>query len=567
MEIRKNTLLEKQGLTSRAQSDERRRVSLPPVAVTWTSEEGVTNADALLKQRSVQVSLHNQDCCELKTENAQASILLDYGKELVGGLMLSVGELTGADEVELRVRFGESATEAMSELGGVSGATNDHARRDWKVSLRFLSSMFLGETGFRFVRIDLLTPNASVQVCGAKAVLIYRDLPYLGSFCCNDELLNQIWETGAYTVHLNMQEYIWDGVKRDRLVWIGDMHPETSTIQAVFGDQKLIRDSLDFVTAQTPATEWMNDIPTYSMWWIVIQHDYFMQFGNREYLARQLPYLKELVKNLSSYIGEDGKDITPGNRFVDWQTRGHDKAVDAGIQALHILAMQASVRIFAELGETELAAKAEEDCARLKQYKVDPEGFKQSASLAVLAGLLDAKQTNDTLLRQDGAEGFSTFMGLYILMAMAKADDYTGALDMIREYWGGMLKMGATTFWEDFELQWMKGAAPINRLPKEGEIDFHGTYGKFCYTGFRHSLCHGWASGPTAWLSESVLGVKILEPGCRTVQVSPHLGDLEWVKGTYPTPYGTIELEHRKMPDGTVRSSIQAPREIKIVQE
>lgn len=567
MEMQKNTLLEKQGLTSRAQSDERRRVLLPPAAVTWVSEKGVTNADALLKQRSVQVSLHNLDCCELKTENAPASILLDYGKELVGGLMLSVGELIGAKEVELRVRFGESATEAMSELGGASGATNDHARRDWKISLRFLSSMFLGETGFRFVRIDLLTPNASVQICGAKAVLIYRDLPYLGSFCCNDELLNQIWETGAYTVHLNMQEYIWDGVKRDRLVWIGDMHPETSTIQAVFGDQKLIRDSLDFVTKQTPATEWMNDIPTYSMWWIVIQHDYFMQFGNREYLAQQLPYLKELVKNLSGYIGEDGKDITPGNRFVDWQTRGHDKAVDAGIQALHILAMQASARIFAELGETELAAKAEEDCARLKQYKVDPEGFKQSASLAVLAGLLDAKQTNDTLLRQGGAEGFSTFMGLYILMAMAKAGDYTGALDMIREYWGGMLKMGATTFWEDFELQWMKGAAPINRLPKEGEIDFHGTYGKFCYTGFRHSLCHGWASGPTAWLSESVLGVKILEPGCRTVQVSPHLGDLEWVKGTYPTPYGMIELEHRKMPDGTVRSSIQAPREIKIVQE
>ena len=54
-----------------------------------------------------------------------------------------------------------------------------------------------------------------------------RDLQYLGSFECSDERLNTIWQTGAYTVHLNMQDYLWDGIKRDRLVWIGDMHPET----------------------------------------------------------------------------------------------------------------------------------------------------------------------------------------------------------------------------------------------------------------------------------------------------------------------------------------------------
>ena len=102
-----------------------------------------------------------------------------------------------------------------------------------------------------------------MQFCAAKAILLYRDIPYLGSFSCSDPLLNRIWETGAYTVHLNMQQYIWDGVKRDRLVWIGDLHPELSTIQAVFGDQQVIRDSLDLVTSQTPADQWMNDIPTY----------------------------------------------------------------------------------------------------------------------------------------------------------------------------------------------------------------------------------------------------------------------------------------------------------------
>lgn len=558
-----NTLLTRHGLTARAEADDRRRVYLTPTSVIWTSERGVHNSAALLENRPIQVGLHNDNCCELDSSRGMASILLDYGQELTGGLLLSIGRLSGADEVCFRVRFGESATEAMSESGVPGGSTNDHAWRDWTVNSSFLSTLTIGDTGFRFIRLDLLTQNAKVQLCAAKAMFIYRELPYLGSFSCSDELLNRIWQTGAYTVHLNMQRYIWDGVKRDRLVWVGDLHPEVSTIQTVFGDQPIIHDSLDFVTAQTPASQWMNDFPSYSMWWIIIQHDYFMQFGNRDYLARQLPYLKELFANLSAQIGPDGADHSP-ERFFDWPTRGHDRAVDAGIQALHILAARASAHIFREFGEEALAEQAEWDCVRLGQIRIDPDGFKQTAAMAVLAGLLDAKQTAPAL-RQGGAEGMTSFMGYYVLLAQAVCGDYSGALDMIRDFWGGMLKLGATTFWEDFDIRWLGNAAPIDRLPNPGEIDVHASYGDHCYRGFRHSLCHGWASGPTAWLSCYVLGVEILAPGCKKVRITPHLGDLAWAKGSYPTPFGIIRLEHHKRADGTIETTVDAPPEIEIV--
>ena len=561
-----NTLLQKQGMESRAEADERRRVYLTPTAVIWEAGR-VSGSKALLENRSVQVGLHNSDCGTLTNDGAAASILLDYGKELAGGLMLSVGTLCGAEEVRLRIRFGESATEAMSEPGGPSGATNDHACRDWTISVRQLSMTPVGETGFRFVRIDLLTEGAGMQFCAAKAILLYRDIPYLGSFSCSDPLLNRIWETGAYTVHLNMQQYIWDGVKRDRLVWIGDLHPELSTIQAVFGDQQVIRDSLDLVTSQTPADQWMNDIPTYSMWWIVIQHDYYMQFGDRAYLARQLPYLKKLTENLSAHIGPDGKDCTLENRFLDWPTKGDPAAVDMGIQALHILAARASSRIFRALGEEALAQQAESDCTRLLQYRPEHCASKQAAALAALAGLLDAADANETILKKGGAAGLCCFMGYYVLLAQAAAQDYAGALDMLRAYWGGMLRLGATTFWEDFDLRWMENAAPIDRLPRASEIDVHATYGKHCYRGFRHSLCHGWASGPTAWLTRFVLGVEILEPGCKKIRVCPHLDGLDWAKGSYPTPFGVIKLEHKRLPDGSIRTAVQAPPEIELVYE
>ena len=153
-----------------------------------------------------------------------------------------------------------------------------------------------------------------------------------------------------------------------------------------------------------------------------------------------------------------------------------------------------------------------------------------------------------------------------MLQAQAKAGDYAGAIRNMKDYWGGMLDLGATTFWEDFDVDWLKNAARIDELTPAGKIDVHRTYGDYCYKGYRHSLAHGWASGPTAFLSEYVLGVQIVEPGCKVVRVEPHLGDLEWVEGTVPTPYGVIRVRYDKRPDGTVRSKIEAPKGVKVIK-
>jgi hypothetical protein len=153
-----------------------------------------------------------------------------------------------------------------------------------------------------------------------------------------------------------------------------------------------------------------------------------------------------------------------------------------------------------------------------------------------------------------------------MLLAMAKANNIDGALNIIREYWGGMLALGATTFWEDFNIDWMENAGRIDELPQEGKVDVHATYGDYCYIGLRHSLCHGWASGPTAWMSENILGVKIIEPGCKVVKIEPNLGDLTWAEGTYPTPFGEIKIRHDKLDNGKVESKITGPKEVKIIE-
>jgi hypothetical protein len=79
--------------------------------------------------------------------------------------------------------------------------------------------------------------------------------------------------TGAYTVHLNMQEYLWDGIKRDRAVWLGDMHPEVQTIMSVFGQNDVVPRSLDLAVSQYPLPRWLNGISSYSLWYLIIHHD------------------------------------------------------------------------------------------------------------------------------------------------------------------------------------------------------------------------------------------------------------------------------------------------------
>jgi len=154
-----------------------------------------------------------------------------------------------------------------------------------------------------------------------------------------------------------------------------------------------------------------------------------------------------------------------------------------------------------------------------------------------------------------------------MLKAKARAGDYQGAIDAIRNYWGPMLAMGATTFWEDFNIDWLPNASRIDELVPPGKKDIHGDYGAFCYKGFRHSLCHGWSSGPTPWLTQYVLGVNVISAGCKVIKIAPHLGDLAYAEGTFSTPFGIVTIKDIKQPNGKVKIEVKAPKEVKIIKE
>ena len=542
---------------------------LPPTRIVWqetTGDASIQGLENLLRGGNGQADLYDGQITRIKSgTNGRASFLLDFGRELQGGIQMVTGR-SSKKEVKVRVRFGESASEAMCDITPENGATNDHAIRDFQLVLPWLGAAEIGNSGFRFVRIDLEEPNVELNLKELRATFGYRDIPYLGSFKSDNERLNDIWMTGAYTVHLNMQEYIWDGVKRDRLVWIGDLHPELMTVNTVFGYNEVIPKSLDLIRDTTPVPNWMNGISSYSIWWLLIHKDWYLYQGNLDYLKEQKAYMTALLDHLMTKIDDNGKETLDGTRFLDWPSSPNVKGVDAGLQALMVMAMDAGHDMALAMGDKGLAERCKKASKKLKKYTPDHNQSKQGAALMALAGLMKAEKADKEVLSVGGAKNFSTFYGYYMLEAMAKAGNYQGAMDIISEYWGAMLDLGATTFWEDFNIDWMENAARIDELVPEGKVDVHSSYGGYCYVGFRHSFCHGWASGPTAWLSRYVLGVQVLEPGCRKVKIEPHLGSLNRVEGSFPTPQGVIRIKHEKGADGKIRSDIQAPEGVQIIK-
>ena len=154
-------------------------------------------------------------------------------------------------------------------------------------------------------------------------------------------------------------------------------------------------------------------------------------------------------------------------------------------------------------------------------------------------------------------------MAYPIFSALARFGEYDFSLQTIKEYYGKMLSLGATTFFEDFDVEAAADACSIDEFPKAGEKDFHRTFGKFCYKGFRHSLCHGWSSGVIPYISETILGMKEIK--MNEFKIDAHLSHLKHVKGVYPTTWGAIEVEYTLQSDGTYSASVHAPKEVKIV--
>ncbi len=142
------------------------------------------------------------------------------------------------------------------------------------------------KTAFRYAKIRFLSGGTKIRFKSISVDHIYYPVTYAGSFSSSDEMLNRIWEVGAYTAHLCMQDGVWDASKRDRGRWMGDMDVSGRVVEDVFGERPLMEDTLDRLMGPAPINEHINGIPGYSAFWFTGVADYYRHTGSKSFSSR-----------------------------------------------------------------------------------------------------------------------------------------------------------------------------------------------------------------------------------------------------------------------------------------
>lgn len=495
------------------------------------------------------------------TDAEAPSVILDFGRELTGRLEID----SDSDQpITVAMQVGESESETLKDpYLGVNQLT--------------IPAHAIGhgpKTAFRYARVWFLGGDKDLRLKSIHADHIYYPVQYQGSFESSDPLLNRIWETGAYTAHLCMQDGVWDASKRDRGRWMGDTDVSGPVIEDVFADKMLLEDTLDRLLGadpNQPVEQQVNGIPGYSSFWFTGVADFYRHTGDKPFLEREHQRMLQLLALVDREFDE--RNIYANKSkvwlYVDWSPdlNGDTPETRRATTLEFVRAYREAAFLLDAVGDEANAAKYRTRANAVKaaadKYLTDSSGSFgprwQTNAAAVISGAAGPERYDaiwrDSLsqLGHSASPGLeypimTPYYGDYVLRAMAMMNHRADALRWMRQYWGGMIKEGATSFWEAYDTRWYKE-------------DFHSSLQADNRSGYFVSLAHGWSAGTTAWLMEEVLGIQPTGAGFATVNIRPDLVDLDWARGAMPTPHGLIKVDLRKQ-GSTIAMALDLPENV-----
>jgi hypothetical protein len=497
----------------------------------------IQNASSLVSgsDENVDVTLPSQ---HVLAQNAP-QIVLDFGREVTGRVEL----ISASDSpAEVTVQYGESKDEALHGpwLGTDPVYVAPHATAYGpKSAFRYVVVRFIGGRDLRF---------SAIRLDG-----IAYPVKYQGYFESSDPELNKMWQVGAYTAHLCMQDDIWDAPKRDRGRWMGDLDVSGRTIDDVFADHFLMEDTLNRLLGPDPVKDHVNGIPGYSAFWVTGETQYYLHFGSVDQLGKIHARLVELLTYMEKDLDQQHLfvDATHAWPFVDWSPRMHSDTPQTRMatQFEYYAAFHDGAYLLNALHDTQNAERFAQVAEQLREaaqrHLLDSQGSFgnrwQPNAYAVLSGVASPAQYAtiwSNALSDVGKNLYHPYIitpyyNYYVVSAMAKMGHRAEALAWIRKFWGGMIDEGATSYWEGYDPSWYKGSLFHRSLQADNE------------TGFHTSLAHGWSSGVTPWLMEQVLGIQPAGAGFSQVRIRPDLAGLKWAKGAEPTPHGLLGVSIR----------------------
>ena len=498
--------------------------------------------------------------------HTHATILIDRTSMVTAFPELAMSQGKGA---KLRISY----SEALFDAQGHKGNRNEVANR----SMVGLTDTLVCDGGagrtwiplywrtWRYLQIDVQTADQALSLDSLKAHLSAYPFKELGKVSASDPLLAKLWAIGTRTARLNAHETYMDCPYWEQLQYLGDTRIQALISYVEFGDDRLARQALDAYD-QSRISEGLTQsrypsalnqvIPTFSLYWIGMVHDYWLYRPDDGSLRTWVPHTRTVIDWYARHQRPDGLlGKMPWWNYGDWTKDfvfGEPPQDPDGGSALLSLTFMAALRDAADLEESlgnavlavEDRARAEAIGAAVTRLCWDPglglladtpahahfseetnamgvleDAVPKESQEEVMRAVLGHKPNSGTIPPGGEFSPASIYFRFYVARALDQAglsDLYLGTLDP----WRKMLSLGLTT--------WAETAEPTR------------------------SDDHAWSAHPNYDLLTLVAGIRPSSPGFGTVLVAPHPGSLTEFSARTPHPKGELSVSYLATPGGAV---------------
>lgn len=499
--------------------------------------------------------------------HTQGSILIDNSQLTTGYPDLTVAGGSGA---MIRLTYAEALLAGNGQKGNRNQIEGKHIAGlfdEFEPSGRSNSEfMPLTWRTWRFLQLDIATADQPLRIDKFQTWFTAYPFTETAHFDSDDPILARIWQVGWRTARLDAHDTYMDTPYWERLQYVGDTRIQALISYAVGGDDRLARQAIeafnasrfpDGLTQSRYPSSLRQIIPTFSLLWIGMVHDFWMYRGDADFVRAQLPGIRAVLGWYSRERRPDGLlGKLPWWPFVDWG-KDFDSGVppqdreggSAPITLQYVEALRYAAELESAYGEPRFAEQ-DRDAATLAAAAVfklcwnpryglladAPSQKHYSQHSNVLGVWLDVipsdrqkevlskiLSTSDPEFRAPGPVPPMTAATYYFRFYLARAIEHAGMGDRYLELlgpWKTMLSLGLST--------WAESPEPTR------------------------SDSHAWSAHPNYDLLTIVAGIHPTAPGFKTVSIEPHLGDLKHVNASMPTPAGVISVDYTRTANSVV---------------
>jgi hypothetical protein len=468
--------------------------------------------------------------------------------------------VSGGKGAQIRLTYAEALFDKEMHKGDRDEVANREAKG--------LSDLFQPDGGqhrifeplwwrtWRYLDLEIETKDQPLTIESLQAQFTAYPFTEKASFESADEDLKKIWEVSWRTARLDAHETYMDTPYYEQLQYVGDTRLQALISYAVAGDGRLGKQAIeafdqsrisDGITRSRYPSALPQSIPTFSLLWVGMVHDWWMYQPDPEVARNSLAGTRTVMNWFEGYEQPDGLlRQLPWWSFIDWVPKGTIPTYDANGESCmttlqYLGALEDAAALETGLGDPLFASRYGERAAHVRaglrakcwdparnMVAETPEHKLWSQQASILGVLFDVvpEQNQHAVMENvlkiqpgdklDDVLSASWYFRFYLARALDHAgigEEYLGSL----QSWRQLLKLHFSTW------------------PEE--------------PGNTRSDSHAWSAHPIYDLLTLVAGIEPASPSFKTVRIAPHLGSLPSLKATYPHPQGTIAVDYQWSPE------------------